>query len=71
MVPFYPERKEDGSGYILWLQPALENFPSDDEVADASAINATIEHFARQNPAQYFWAHKRFKTRPEGEADIY
>ncbi len=71
MVPFYPERKEDGSGYILWLQPALENFPSDDEVADASAINATIEHFARQNPAQYFWAHKRFKTRPEGEAEIY
>ena len=71
MIPFYPERKTDGSGYILWLKPPLENFPSDDEIADSTAINATIEQFARRQPAQYMWVHKRFKTRPEGEADIY
>ena len=71
MIPFYPERKTDGSGYTLWLQPPLENFPSDDDVADAAAINATIEQFALKQPGQYMWIHKRFKTRPEGEPDIY
>lgn len=71
MVPFYPERKSDGRGYVLHLLPALENFPSGDDVADATAINATIEHFARQHPEQYMWVHKRFKTRPEGEPNPY
>jgi KDO2-lipid IV(A) lauroyltransferase len=71
MLPFYPERKRDGSGYILWILPPLENFPSGDDVADATAINATIETIARQMPTQYMWVHKRFKTRPEGEPDLY
>jgi KDO2-lipid IV(A) lauroyltransferase len=25
----------------------------------------------REAPAEYFWTHKRFKTRPEGEASLY
>jgi len=71
MLPFYPERKSDGSGYILWIEPALENFPSDDELADATRINASIEKFVRRNPDQYFWMHQRFKTRPDGETGFY
>jgi KDO2-lipid IV(A) lauroyltransferase len=71
MLPFYPERKADGSGYILWIEPPLENFPSGDDMADATAINASIERFIRKNPAQYMWVHQRFKTRPPGEDKIY
>lgn len=71
MLPFYPQRKADGSGYILWILPPLENFPSGDDVADATAINSTIENIARDMPDQYMWVHKRFKTRPEGEPDLY
>lgn len=71
MLPYYPERKADGSGYILWIHPPLENFPSDDEMADATAINASIEQFIRRHPEHYMWVHKRFKTRPPGERDIY
>ena len=71
MLPFYPERKADGSGYILWIKPPLENFPSSDELADTTAINASIEQFVVQNPDQYMWVHKRFKTRPTGEPRIY
>jgi len=71
MLPFYPERKEDGSGYIIWIEPPLEDFPSGDDLKDATAINASIEKFVRRNPEQYMWIHKRFKTRPAGEPVIY
>ncbi len=71
MLPFYPERKQDGSGYIIWIEAPLENFPSGDDIQDATAINASIEKFVRINPAQYMWIKKRFKTRPAGEPTIY
>ncbi len=70
-LPFYPERKKDGSGYIIWIEPPLKDFPSGDEARDAAAVNASIEKFVRQNPEQYMWIHKRFKTRPPGEPAIY
>lgn len=71
MLPYYPERKADGSGYVLHIEPALENFPSGDEVADASAINRTIEKWVREFPDNYMWIHQRFKSRPPGEPPFY
>ena len=71
MLPFYPERKKDGSGYIIWIEPPLEDFPSGDDVKDTTAVNASIEKYVRQNPEQYMWIHKRFKTRPPGESAVY
>jgi KDO2-lipid IV(A) lauroyltransferase len=71
MLPFYPERKPDGTGYIVWIEPPLENYPSGDDVEDALAVNASIEKFVRRNPAQYMWIKKRFKTRPPGETSVY
>jgi KDO2-lipid IV(A) lauroyltransferase len=71
MLPYYPERKADGSGYILHIGPPLENFPSDDEIADATAINRSIEDWVRRFPENYMWMHQRFKTRPPGEPPFY
>ncbi len=71
MLPFYPERKADGSGYILHIEPPLADFPSGDDLADATAINRSIEKFARQQPENYMWIHQRFKTRPPGEPPFY
>jgi Kdo2-lipid IVA lauroyltransferase/acyltransferase len=71
MLPYYPERKQDGSGYILHIGPPLENFPGDDEVADATAINQSIEKWVREFPENYLWLHQRFKTRPPGEPPFY
>ncbi len=71
MLPYYPERKSDGSGYVLRIDPPLENFPSGDDFEDASAINRSIEKYVRLYPQTYMWIHKRFKTRPPGEAPFY
>lgn len=69
VLPCYPRRESDG--YTLVIEPALDNFPSSDIVADASRMNAVIERQARRQLHQYFWLHKRFKSRPPGEADFY
>ena len=71
MLPYYPERKKDGSGYILHIGAPLEDFPSADEFEDASAINRSIEKYVRLFPESYMWIHQRFKTRPPGEAPFY
>jgi KDO2-lipid IV(A) lauroyltransferase len=71
IVPINFERLPDGQGYRLRLLPALENFPSGDDVADATRINRFIEEHVREVPDQYLWAHRRFKTRPAGEASPY
>ncbi len=63
-------RQEEG-GYVVRFYPAWENFPSDDVVGDTRRMNAFLEDRIREMPEQYFWVHKRFKTRPEGEASLY
>lgn len=64
-------RREDGSGYDIYFEPALENYPSGDDVTDATLTNAVLESQIRRYPDQYLWMHRRFKSRPEGEADFY
>lgn len=59
------------TGYVLTFYPAWENYPSGDDIADARRMNEFIEQRVLEMPAQYFWVHKRFKTRPEGEAKFY
>ena len=71
MLPYYPERKADDSGYLLHIEAPLADFPSGDEVKDATAVNRSIENWVRRFPANYMWMLKRFKTRPPGEAPFY
>jgi len=66
VIPFVPRREADGT-YTLTLSPALEGFPTGDDVADAQSINDLIEKEIRQTPEQYYWVHRRFKTQPEGK----
>jgi KDO2-lipid IV(A) lauroyltransferase len=53
------------------VHPPLENFPDNDEVFNAERINRVIEEMISQQPDQYLWAHRRFKTRPKGEVRPY
>ena len=64
-------RKADNSGYSFHFSPALDNYPSGDDAADAQRINDLIEAAIRRHPEQYIWLHRRFKTRPPGEPDVY
>ncbi|MGB0663324.1 MAG: LpxL/LpxP family Kdo(2)-lipid IV(A) lauroyl/palmitoleoyl acyltransferase [Pontibacterium sp.] len=58
------------SQYLIDISPALDNFPSGDDVADATRLNKALEDNIRKYPAQYLWVHRRFKTQEEG-GDIY
>jgi KDO2-lipid IV(A) lauroyltransferase len=69
VLPCYPRR--EAGGYTLVIEPALSGFPTDDVAADATRMNAVIEAQVRRQLHQYFWLHKRFKSRPPGEADFY
>ncbi|WP_372958804.1 LpxL/LpxP family Kdo(2)-lipid IV(A) lauroyl/palmitoleoyl acyltransferase [Marinobacter sp.] len=64
VVPFSHFRRDDKPGYDIYFHPALENFPSGDDLADATLVNQTIEREIRRQPDQYLWMHRRFKTRP-------
>ena len=70
VIPFWHYRKADGS-YELVFDAPLENFPTGDDVADATRVNELIEQAIRVHPDQYLWVHRRFKTRPPGEASFY
>ena len=71
VVPYFPIRRDDMSGYDIYILPVMEGFPSGDDREDCIRINQTIETFVHKAPAQYLWLHRRFKTRPEGEASLY
>jgi len=59
------------SGYEVEVLEAWNDFPTDDAQADTVLMNQHLETYIQEMPAQYFWVHKRFKTRPEGADPIY
>jgi len=71
VLPFAIQRLPDARGYALTIQPALENFPGENEVEDATRFNVLLESQIREHPEQYLWIHRRFKSRPTGEAKLY
>ncbi len=68
--PVVAEMREEGGWRVRFLPP-LPDWPTDDALADTLHMNRWIEAQVRRNPAQYLWVHRRFKTRPAGEAPLY
>ena len=63
--------RQTDTGYESRFYPAWDNYPSGNAEADARRMNAFLEERVLEMPDQYFWVHKRFKTRPTGEANFY
>lgn len=59
------------TGYDVEVMPAWDNYPSGDLQADTAVVNQQLERFIRTMPAQYYWVHKRFKSRPAGLPPVY
>lgn len=71
VLPAVTRQLPGGRGYVLKFYPPWENYPGGDIEADTRRMNAFIEDRVREMPEQYLWTHRRFKTRPEGEAGLY
>lgn len=55
--------------YILRFYPEIEM--SGEVEADTQRVHSFLESVIRQYPDQWLWAHRRWKTRPPGEPDLY
>lgn len=59
------------TGYCAEITPAWPGYPTGDAEADTTLMNAKLQSYIDIAPGQYYWVHKRFKTRPEGEPPVY
>jgi Kdo2-lipid IVA lauroyltransferase/acyltransferase len=64
-----PFRLPNGHFEVVF-SPVFENF-GEDPKEDALRWNAALETAIKRHPEQYLWQHKRFKTRPPGEEQVY
>jgi Kdo2-lipid IVA lauroyltransferase/acyltransferase len=71
VLPIIQQRLQDDQGYRLIIEKELENFPTEDQEQDTTRINQIFEQQVRNNPVDYLWVHRRFKTRPEGDKSLY
>lgn len=71
VVPCVTRVRPDGKGYVVEISEPWSDFPSENIEADTARMNAWLEGVVRTMPEQYLWVHRRFKTRPPGEAKPY
>jgi KDO2-lipid IV(A) lauroyltransferase len=71
VVPLGYRRLPDDTGYVVELQPPLDDFPSEDIEADTRRLVALLEAMIRRAPEQYLWLHKKFRHRPAPLPDPY
>lgn len=71
VVPCSTRMLPGGRGYVVEIGEAWADYPTDDVEADTARMNRWIEAMVRTMPEQYYWVHRRFKTRPRGEPRPY
>ena len=69
VVPGFALWHEDEKKYVLRFYPEVSM--TGDLQADTQRVHAVLESVIRQYPDQWLWIHRRWKTRPPGEAPLY
>ena len=64
-------REPNHQSWRICFSPVLDQFPSEDPLADTQRVNNLLESAIQEAPEQYLWPHRRFKTRPPGERSLY
>ena len=59
------------AGYDVKVLPAWKDYPTGDLEADTALMNLRLQQYIDTMPDQYYWVHKRFKSRPPGMPQIY
>ncbi len=71
LLPCFCRRLEGNAGYQIDLGPPMENFPTDDPVADTRRLVKVLEDQIRGAKEQYIWTYRKFKRRPDELGDAY
>ncbi len=71
VIPCIVKQLSPREGYEVKIYPAWENFPGNSIEEDTQRMNEFLEQRILEMPEQYLWVHKRFKTRPKGDASFY
>jgi len=75
VVPTFTIWDADLKKYRLRFDPAVELVRSGDLEAEIQAntqkFTTIIEDYVRRYPEQWLWVHRRWKTRPPGQASLY
>ena len=71
IIPVVTRFLPNYQGWQVIFYPPWENYSGTDINAATLRMNAFIEERVLESPAEYFWSHKRFKTRPDGERNFY
>jgi Kdo2-lipid IVA lauroyltransferase/acyltransferase len=71
IIPLVVRQLPGGQGYVARFYPAWDDYPGASIEEDTRRMNAFLEERIREMPEQYLWTHRRFKTRPPGEAKVY
>jgi KDO2-lipid IV(A) lauroyltransferase len=71
VIPCMAKLLPYGRGFEIIFDEPLKNYPGENEIKDAAIMNRAIEKLIEYAPEQYFWSHRRFKTRPDGDPPFY
>ena len=71
VIPVIASIRPNYDGWNVKFDQPWENYPEGDLLKDTRRMNAYIEHEILKIMPEYFWTHRRFKTRPPGEDSVY
>ena len=71
VIPCFVWRQSARHGYLVKMHPPLDNFPSGDDIADATRVRQVLAEAVREHPEQYMWTFKFFRSQPDGKPSPY